>query len=451
MNLELDRGEQDWQRVAQIVNQQTVTASNVENRERRSRVRHFVDLGRQNGQNLQVRAAQDRRHLGKGIWVRGHYVIRNMQKREKNTKSDGKYYGAKVRIQAKLLKFSKDGSNPVWIISGVFWMRRILVTGGAGYIGSHMVLRLRDAGETPVVMDDLSTGNAWLLPDDVPLIEADVGDFEAVSACIREHGIKDVLHFAGSIIVPESVADPLKYYHNNTCISRNLTEACVAGGVENFIFSSTAAVYGLTGDKPVDETAACAPLSPYGASKLMTEWMLRDVAATGALRYGVLRYFNVAGADPDLRTGHCKPEATHLIKVACQAALGQRDSVQVYGTDYPTSDGTGVRDYVHVSDLVDAHALLLEALRAGGDNATLNCGYGRGSSVRDVINVMKSVSNSDFAVEDCPRRAGDAASVVANAAQLRQRLNWTPRFDDLQTMIEHAYRWECKLHDGNCG
>ncbi|RKF14757.1 UDP-glucose 4-epimerase GalE [Roseovarius spongiae] len=327
-------------------------------------------------------------------------------------------------------------------------MGRILVTGGAGYIGSHMVLRLRDAGEAVVVLDDLSTGDARLLPGDVPLIRGDVGDTACVAACLKEHDVSEALHFAGSIIVPESVADPLKYYRNNTCASRNLIEACIAHGVERFIFSSTAAVYGVEGDAPVSEDAPLAPPSPYGASKLMTERMLADVAASAGLRAGVLRYFNVAGADPDLRTGHCKPDATHLIKVACQAALGQRDRVEIFGADYPTPDGTGVRDYVHVSDLVDAHALLLDHFRAGGESVTLNCGYGRGASVREVIAETKRLSGIDFKVTQAPRRPGDAASVVADSRRLRELLDWQPRHDDLAVMIGSAYRWECRLRDG---
>lgn len=326
-------------------------------------------------------------------------------------------------------------------------MKRILVTGGAGYIGSHMVLRLRDAGENVVVMDDLSTGDARLLPADVPLVRGNVGDVAAVTACLADHGVTEVLHFAGSIIVSESMADPLKYYRNNTCTSRNLIEACCAAGVERFIFSSTAAVYGMGGTAPVSEDAPCDPMSPYGSSKLMTERMLADVAAIGGLRAGVLRYFNVAGADPEMRTGHCKPDATHLIKVACQAALGQRERVEVFGTDYPTPDGTGVRDYIHVADLVDAHALLLDHFRRGGDSVTLNCGYGRGASVREVIAETARISGTDFEVTEALRRPGDAASVVADSSRLRNLLNWNPRHDDLAAMIGDSYRWECKLRD----
>ncbi len=321
----------------------------------------------------------------------------------------------------------------------------VLVTGGAGYIGSHMVLRLRDAGEDVVVIDDLSTGRKELLPADVPLIVGNLADPALARAAIRDHGVNEIMHFAGSIIVPESVADPLKYYLNNTVVSRGLIEVAVDEGVAGFVFSSTAAVYGSVGTDPVSETAPTVPLSPYGTSKLMTELMLRDVAAVTPLRYGVLRYFNVAGADPEGRSGHSTPQATHLIKVACKTALGQRDCLEVFGTDFDTIDGTGVRDYIHVTDLVDAHALLLDHLRAGGDSVTLNCGYGRGLSVRQVIDTVKEVSGVDFEVREAPRRAGDPASVVANVEKLRSMLPWTPKHDDLRGIIESAYRWEVGL------
>lgn len=327
----------------------------------------------------------------------------------------------------------------------------VLVTGGAGYIGSHMVLRLRDANEQVVVMDNFSTGYRDLVPQGTPLVVGNVGDIDAVSGCLREFDIKEIIHFAGSIIVPESVADPLKYYGNNTCVSRNLIEAAVACGVEHFIFSSTAAVYNSSDSAPIPEDADCAPLSPYGMSKLMTETMLRDVARASPLNFGVLRYFNVAGADPAKRSGHCAATATHLIKVACQAALGQRGYMEIFGTDYNTPDGTGVRDYVHVSDLVDAHALLLNYFRAGGASTTLNCGYGKGSSVREVVAAVKSVSGTDFEVRESPRRPGDAASVVADVGRLRDLLPWTPKYNDLRTMVQSAYEWEMRMAEPEIG
>ena len=321
----------------------------------------------------------------------------------------------------------------------------ILVTGGAGYIGSHMVLRLRDAGEDVVVMDDFSTGNRWLVPDEVPVVEGNVGDIDAARRAIAAHNVREIIHFAGSIIVPESVAEPLKYYANNVCVSRNLIEAAVTSGVERFIFSSTAAVYGVSDGSPIAENAPLDPVSPYGSSKLMTETMLRDVAKAAPLRYGVLRYFNVAGADPAGRSGHCTRTATHLIKVACQAALGQRDFVEIYGTDYDTADGTGTRDYIHVADLVDAHALLLEHLRAGKDSMTLNCGYGMGSTVRQVINEVRAVSGRNFEVREAPRRPGDPGSVVADVGKLRRHLQWTPKHQNLREMVQSAYDWELQL------
>ena len=321
----------------------------------------------------------------------------------------------------------------------------ILVTGGAGYIGSHMVLRLLEAGEQVVVYDNLSTGHRALVPDAATFIEADLADAAQVRECIRQHGVTDILHFAGSIIVPESVADPLKYYGNNTCISRSLIETAVSEGVDRFIFSATAAVYGAVGIDPVTEETPTVPVSPYGSSKLMTEWMLRDVAATGALRFGVLRYFNVAGADPKGRSGHSSPDATHLIKLACKAALGQRDFLSIYGSDFPPPDGTGVRDYIHVTDLAEAHYLLMGYLRDGGESVTLNCGYGSGYSVRQVAEMMKQGSGVDFELRSEDRRPGDPASVVADARHLRETLGWEPRHDDLRGIIQSAYDWELHL------
>jgi UDP-glucose 4-epimerase len=318
----------------------------------------------------------------------------------------------------------------------------VMVTGGAGYIGSHMVLRLTDAGETVVVLDNLTTGFDWAIDHRATLVTGDAGDTALVRGVLREHGITAIVHFAGSIVVPESVSNPLKYYGNNTATSRNLIEAAVAEGVAHFIFSSTAAVYGMTGLAPVIEDTPLNPMSPYGRSKLMTEWMLADVAAAHPLRYGVLRYFNVAGADPQQRSGQSTPLATHLIKVAAQTALGQRPKMDIFGTDYETPDGTCIRDYIHVTDLIEAHWLLLGHLRAGGESTTLNCAYGQGYSVRQVIDTVKAVSGVDFRVDEAPRRAGDPASVTATGAKVRELLGWTPRHDDLREIVTHAYDWE---------
>lgn len=325
----------------------------------------------------------------------------------------------------------------------------VLVTGGAGYIGSHMVLRLADAGQAVVVLDNLSTGFDWAIDHRATFVHGNAGDIELVTKLIAEHGITEIVHFAGSIVVPESVSDPLKYYANNTATSRNLIEAAVKGGVKHFIFSSTAAVYGNAGLEPVAETNQLMPESPYGRSKLMTELMLADVAAAHPLTYGVLRYFNVAGADPKKRSGQSSPTATHLIKVASQAALGQRPSMGIFGTDFPTPDGTGVRDYIHVSDLVEAHALLLDYLRRGGASVTMNCGYGRGFSVRDVVRTVKQVSGVDFKVIEEPRRAGDPASIVAKADKVRQVLGWRPAHEDLTEIVDAALNWERYLATRN--
>jgi len=321
----------------------------------------------------------------------------------------------------------------------------VLVTGGAGYIGSHMVLNLTDAGETVVVLDNLVTGFDWAIDGRATLVLGSAADMELVGKVIAEHGITEIVHFAGSIVVPESVVDPLKYYANNTATSRNLIEAAVRGGVKHFIFSSTAAVYGMTGLAPVVEDTPLNPMSPYGRSKLMTEWMLSDVAAAHPMTYGVLRYFNVAGADPGKRSGQSTPMATHLIKVACQAALGQRAKMDIFGTDYETPDGTCVRDYIHVTDLIAAHSLLLKHLRGGGESTTLNCAYGQGYSVRQVVDMVKSVSGVDFLAEEGPRRPGDPDSITATGQKVRQLLGWVPQHDDLHEIVASAYEWERHL------
>ena len=318
----------------------------------------------------------------------------------------------------------------------------VLVTGGAGYIGSHMALRLADGGEQVVVLDNLTTGFDWAIDPRATFVTGNAGDMEFVGDVLQTHKISEIVHFAGSIVVPESVTNPLKYYANNTATSRSLIEAAVKGGVKHMVFSSTAAVYGMTGLDPVAEDTQLNPMSPYGRSKLMTEMMLADVAAAHPLTYGALRYFNVAGADPKKRSGQSSPTATHLIKVACQAALGSRAFMEIFGTDYPTPDGTCVRDYIHVTDLVEAHALLLTYLRQGGASTTLNCGYGRGYSVRQVIDTVKKVSGVDFAVKEAPRRAGDPPAIVAGAQKVRALLGWQPAHDDLDEIVTSAYAWE---------
>ena len=325
----------------------------------------------------------------------------------------------------------------------------VLVTGGAGYIGSHMALRLGDAGEPTVVLDNLSTGFDWAVDHRATLVQGDAGDMEFVGKLIATHKITEIIHFAGSIVVPESVTDPLKYYRNNTATSRNLLEAAVKGGVERFIFSSTAAVYGMTGLAPVEETTPLSPMSPYGRSKLMTEWMLADVAAAHPIKYGVLRYFNVTGADPKKRSGQSTPLATHLIKVASQTALGQRPKMDIFGTDYPTPDGTCIRDYIHVTDLIEAHKLLLDHLRGGGESTTLNCAYGQGYSVRQVVDTVKSVSGVDFRVDEGPRRAGDPASITATGEKVRAQLGWVPQHASLREMVQTALDWERYLMTRN--
>jgi UDP-glucose 4-epimerase len=321
----------------------------------------------------------------------------------------------------------------------------VLVTGGAGYIGSHMALELVARGERVVIIDNLTTGLRRLAPDDTTFIQGDIGDEALLDRILSEHDIEAILHFAGSIVVPESVDDPLGYYFNNTVKSRALMAAAVKHGVKHFIFSSTAAVYGTPDQVPLLEGAAKAPISPYGSSKLMTEQMLADTAIAHPLRYCALRYFNVAGADPECRSGQSSPKATHLIKVACEVVTGQRRSMSVFGTDYPTADGTCVRDYIHVTDLVRAHWHALQYLRNGGESIAMNCGYGRGSSVLEVIDTVKRVSGMDFEVRMAERRAGDPSELVAGTDLIHEMLPWEPEFDNLDLMVEHALNWERKL------
>ena len=324
----------------------------------------------------------------------------------------------------------------------------VLVTGGAGYIGGHMVLALLDAGEKVVVLDNLSTGFRWAVPPQAVFIEGDFGDQALVAKTIAEQGVDAVAHFAAKIVVPESVTDPLGYYLNNTAKARALIETVVQAGVKHFIFSSTAAVYGEPDVSPVVEATALAPINPYGRSKLMVEWMLADTLKAHDLRAVVLRYFNVAGADPAGRLGQSAPNATHLIKIAVQAALGHRNGMDVYGTDYPTPDGSCVRDYIQISDLIAAHVLALKHLRAGGESLTCNCGYGKGLSVLEIVDVVKSVSGVDFPVRIAGRRAGDPASLVAGADHIRATLGWTPRYaDDVRSIVQQALDWERRLHN----
>ena len=324
----------------------------------------------------------------------------------------------------------------------------ILVTGGAGYIGSHAVLALVDAGWPVVVIDNLSTGFRWAVHETAAFVEGDIGDMALVGRVIAEHGVKGIMHFAGSIIVPESVEQPLKYYHNNTANSRALIEAAVTGGVPHFIFSSTAATYGLPEENPVREDSLKRPINPYGTSKLMTELMLADVAAAHPLNYCALRYFNVAGADPQGRSGQSTAGATHLIKVALETALGKRSHVAVFGTDYETPDGTGVRDYIHVSDLAAAHVLALEALIANpARNLTMNCGYGRGFSVLEVLDAVDRVTNVKIARRLEGRRAGDPPSLISDNSRIRATLPWQPAHADLDTIVAHALAWERQLSE----
>jgi UDP-glucose 4-epimerase len=324
----------------------------------------------------------------------------------------------------------------------------VLVTGGAGYIGSHAVLALIDAGWPVTVIDNLTTGFRWAVPEDVPFYEGDIEDEALLARIFAEQGTGAVMHFAGSIIVPESVENPLKYYHNNTAKSRALIAAAVAAGVPHFIFSSTAATYGIPETSPVTEDLPKQPINPYGLSKLMTETMLADTAAAHALNYCALRYFNVAGADPQARTGQSTAGATHLIKVAVEAALGKRGHVDVFGSDYATPDGTGVRDYIHVSDLAAAHVLALAALIAEPSRSlTMNCGYGRGFSVLEVLDAVDRVTNRTIERRVGPRRAGDPDSLISDNSRIKATLPWMPQYADLDTIVAHALAWERKLGD----
>src|SRR5271163_5355084 len=323
----------------------------------------------------------------------------------------------------------------------------VLVTGGAGYIGGHMALGLLDAGETVVVLDNLSTGFEWGVPEGAKLVVGDTGDKDLVARLIREHAIDAIAHFAAKIVVPESVSDPLGYYLNNVSNARTLIETAIKGGVKTFIFSSTAAVYGETGAEPVSEDAALGPVSPYGRSKLMVEWMLEDATRAYDFRYVALRYFNVAGADPKGRLGQSTPNATHLIKRGVQTALGRHPSLDIFGEDYPTRDGTCVRDYIHVTDLIDAHMAALAYLRRGGAALVCNCGYGHGATVKEVVDVVKRVSGVDFPVHKVGRRPGDPAAIVARADRVREVLGWRPQRDDLEGIVRQALDWERRLHN----
>lgn len=323
----------------------------------------------------------------------------------------------------------------------------VLVTGGAGYIGGHMVLALLDAGETVVVLDNLSTGFRWAVPPQAAFVKGDFGDEELVAKVLADHQVNAVAHFAAKIVVPESVSDPLGYYLNNTAKARNLIAGTVKARIKHFIFSSTAAVYGEPHQSPITEDVTLAPINPYGRSKLMVEWMLQDTVKAHDLSAVVLRYFNVAGADPQGRLGQSSPHATHLIKIAVQAALGHRNGMDVFGNDYPTPDGSCVRDYIQITDLITAHMQALAYLRAGGNSLTCNCGYGRGLSVLEIIEVVKAVSGSDFPVRIAARRAGDPAALIAGADRVRSRLQWQPKYEDVHAIVTQAMDWESKLHN----
>jgi UDP-glucose 4-epimerase len=320
----------------------------------------------------------------------------------------------------------------------------VLVTGGAGYIGSHTLLQLVASGEHVVVLDDLSTGFRQSARD-VPLVVGNVGDRALVDRVLSEHRVDTIIHFAAHTIVPESVSNPLKYYGNNTCATRSLLEAAAQAGVKHFVFSSTAAVYGIPASGQASEETATAPINPYGTSKLMSEWMLRDLCAATPMRYVALRYFNVAGSDTQGRIGQSTRAATLLVKVACEVAVGKRPHLSVFGTDYPTPDGTGVRDYIHVEDLAMAHVDALKYLRDGGRSLVANCGYGHGYSVREVISSVEKIAGIKLAVREEPRRAGDPPSLIARAERVRQELGWSPRLDDIDTIVRSSLEWERRL------
>ena len=321
--------------------------------------------------------------------------------------------------------------------------KTVLVTGGAGYIGSHVVRQLGERGEKVVVLDNLTTGFEEMVTHG-ELVIGDTGDQALVDRLLREYEVDSVLHFAAHTVVPESVTDPLKYYGNNTCNTRSLLQCCSAAGVKHFIFSSTAAVYGIPETTMVSEATPTAPINPYGQSKLMSEMMLRDLGVATSLRHVILRYFNVAGSDPQARIGQCTPNATLLIKVAVEVAMGKRAGMSIFGTDYPTPDGTGVRDYIHVEDLADAHLCALDYLRDGGESETLNCGYGHGYSVREVLESVERVHGQSIQVTEQPRRAGDPPMLVANANRATEVLGWKPQYDDLDTIVAHSLAWEGK-------
>ena len=328
----------------------------------------------------------------------------------------------------------------------------VLVTGGAGYIGSHAVLALKDAGHMPVVIDNLVTGFRWAIPNDVAFHHGDIADSELVARIIETYKIEAIMHFAGSVVVPESVENPLKYYHNNTSNSRALIDSAITGGVRHMIFSSTAATYGIPEQSPVREDMPTVPINPYGTSKLMTEMMLRDVAAAHNFNYCALRYFNVAGADPKGRSGQSTVGATHLIKIAVEVALGKRATVSVFGTDYDTEDGTGVRDYIHVSDLAAAHVIALEALIADpATSHTLNCGYGHGYSVMQVLNAVDRVTNNTLVRNMEGRRAGDPDALISDNSAIISRFGWQAKYDDLDQIVQHALAWERQLNDRQTG
>ena len=323
-------------------------------------------------------------------------------------------------------------------------MHSILVTGGAGYIGSHVVRQLTERSERVVVLDNLCTGFRSAVVN-APLVVGDTGDRVLIDRVLAEHRVETVMHFAAHTIVPESVADPLKYYRNNTCGTRNLLECCERAGIRHVVFSSTAAVYGTPVDGIASEDSATQPINPYGLSKLMSEWMLRDLAQATRLRYVALRYFNVAGSDPGGRIGHSAPDSTLLVKIACQHAMGVRPEIVIFGTDYPTPDGTGVRDYIHVEDLADAHLRALDYLRDGGATTTLNCGYGHGYSVREVLRTVERVHGAPLLIREAARRAGDPPILVARATKIRDLFHWAPRYDDLETIVRTQLDWERRL------